>query len=534
MITLHLPLSAWQMRGREKEASPLLGLGDLLSFKSLWEEEESPAEEPEDTSATFHLPGLLPESDEPWDLYLSQAIPYGYTKVLLFVPPLLGMGTLSADQTECLRFCSLPGGRPEEYIPDGRELDVSEYVRSGMLNLHLHFEQLASSGISDIFTLCLVGDARLVLSGASRSFRSANLTFSAETAKNTALMLKVSALSDPVLFETILQIPADGEHSVSVSLPLSGNMFYRAVLMDASSAVLDECICPVGRQPGIVPMLPLPNEEIFLPEQLASFLKSQNLTSVFLSHTVSLSVLNTLWKNGIRVCFSNEISHLPAYAYVHPAVSFLGPPPPIHSGIASAWQLTGLISQPRVLPRDSTFDVLFEDLFHTSPGLPGLPPLLANLHLLYLRHHAESARQGIGTLLLCAPQEWEDPEVTRILTSAFSFPHLSLFPVRGAFYGGSTLLLHAALFVPESEGWHAEIDLLGSDERILSQWTLTENDTCRCILPETPECLEVQARLYREETVIEQFDFPVYVGSLALLEALVPQLLPGAKAGSEE
>lgn len=200
----------------------------------------------------------------------------------------------------------------------------------------------------------------------------------------------------------------------------------------------------------------------------------------------------------------------------------------------SAWRLSSMTGAPRSLepgltPADLLFELTGGEL---DPAAPGTRAVLAWLRALSVRLRAEAARQGRADGPLCAPGEWDTPDIADALATAFAPLHLSALPQRGAWWTHSRFSASLRAFVPAgtvpedaAEALLAEAVLETEEGELLARLCAPcprsggEIGVLESTLPASPCVLTLSARLLLGDTVLEQSALPVYVGERGVLEA---------------
>ncbi|MBQ9007817.1 MAG: hypothetical protein IJ088_00590 [Clostridia bacterium] len=546
-----LPLSLWQMPDQGSSDFTLPGMEELQSFSALWEgEEEMPSRFPEDSRDTrpFSAPGLLPR-ETGGDLTLTCPLPpvRPGQHTFLTVPPLMGRGTLSLNGTPLLSFCSFPESGAQEPVSCQRELDLTEQLPPERRNtLELRFEPFRPAGICDLFVLRTVDGGRIQLTAARRDRARITCTCLVHVYLAGTYCIHVTELNgNGAPPDESFAVSEPGTRSFSFTLPLkrSETVYYRFQLMRGSD-VLDTLTLPAGPGPRRHDAgLPVPaGDAVLYPPDLVRMLREIGKPALFSALPLSRGCVEALTEAGIPLILPPDAPHLPPEYAVHPNIRFDPAPATLCSGAASAWQLCGLLLSPRPVQSHAVPDLLEEVFGHRAMAMVR-PTHLAKLHLLHIRLHAELVRQGLGTGALCAAAEWDDPGILAVLAEVFRPVHLSLAPLRGAFFTSSTLPVSLRVFLTEEYAGQEGSVLLrltrpGHDEEtnplLLYEETLpvsallSENRLIRIPLPDTPCICRLSGQFTLGESVTESVSVPVCVGREAPLEQVLLSEIPDA------
>lgn len=582
MSSRQIPLTVWRrsVPAETESAFTLPGADELLSFSDLWTDAQPdepgnpdlpsfqvlpPSADSDVETDLFHAPGLLPDASDDTISLTCPLPPVDVSEhVTLFVPPLLGKGSLSLNGNHLLSFCSFPGSISDEQLTAGKTIDLTDGLLPDQQNsLTLCFEPFRPAGICGLFSLHTCSGASIRLTAASRSRLKAACTFAVFAFESGQYTLRITTLPGKLqAAEFAFSLGGPGEQTASCDLLFPGNLpgYCRAALYRADPSADDELLCdiltfPIGPAPRTgKAILPIPAEDAVLyPLDLIRLLKETGSPAVYTTVPLSEACISALQDEQIPLCLPSDLqTQVPAALAVNPNVRFIDPPPMLSSGAASAWQLCGLLAMPRPVPADSPAAVLLQEIFGIEDfaQIDRLPLRLAELHLLHVRLHAELVRQGTGHGALCANGEWDDPQIVRILSETFKPCHLSLAPVQGAWFAGSELVFSSRAFLDVQSTDFSGGDALLAEFALLelletapmdsaaqsctvlyrktipASQLLQKNLLLQIPLPDHAACLALCGWLKGPDRILDTTLLPLFVGSRAVLESALTQQLP--------
>ncbi|MBR5288057.1 MAG: hypothetical protein IKU34_05625, partial [Clostridia bacterium] len=129
---------------------------------------------------------------------------------------------------------------------------------------------------------------------------------------------------------------------------------------------------------------------------------------------------------------------------------------------------------------------------------------------------------------LCAPGEWREETIAAALAAALEPLHLSVLPLRGAWWAQSFFSASLQVFIPPQErngAYSAEAELLGADGARIAFFSRDVSGQEGPLgilegrLPQQACVLTLRAKLKRSGAVVSMQEFPVYVGVRGPLEA---------------
>mgnify|MGYP004502365573 FL=1 len=342
-----------------------------------------------------------------------------------------------------------------------------------------------------------------------------------------------------------ISLTAGEPQTVEMTLPLPGKPFVPGQPADGPSicvqllrqgrngALCDETtlLCGYSGQPASydIPLLP---SECLDPDALLARIGRMRLFGVRLDAPAPDCFYRTMTLAGVSVLHPFATEAMRARLSRHACVSFGDAPLPRMRSLPAldAWLLCGLTACPRTPPADaSPAELLFEaagrELDAQSPNIAAV---LLWLRAVRVRLLAEAARQNRFSGALCPPGVWQDADVFAALQTALAPTHVSVLPLCGAWFAGSTFNASVCAFVDEQD---ADGDLIvrawleDDDGHHLASLKRPcpphggEIGLLTCALPNEACVLTLCASLSKGGETIEQNQIPVYVGVKGMLEA---------------
>ncbi len=342
-----------------------------------------------------------------------------------------------------------------------------------------------------------------------------------------------------------VSLTAGEPQTVEMTLPLPGKPFVPGQPADGPSicvqllrqgrngALCDETtlLCGYPGQPASydIPLLP---SECLDPDALIARIGRMRLFGVRLDAPAPDCFYRTMTLAGVSVLHPFATEAMRARLSRHACVSFGDAPLPRMRSLPAldAWLLCGLTACPRTPPADaSPAELLFEaagrELDAQSPNIAAV---LLWLRAVRVRLLAEAARQNRFSGALCPPGVWQDADVFAALQTALAPTHVSVLPLCGAWFAGSTFNASVCAFVDEQD---ADGDLIvrawleDDDGHHLASLKRPcpprggEIGLLTCALPNEACVLTLCASLSKGSETIEQSQIPVYVGVKGMLEA---------------
>ena len=342
-----------------------------------------------------------------------------------------------------------------------------------------------------------------------------------------------------------ISLTAGEPQTVEMTLPLPGKPFVPGQPADGPSicvqllrqgrngALCDETtlLCGYSGQPANydIPLLP---SECLDPDALLARIGRMRLFGVRLDAPAPDCFYRTMTLAGVSVLHPFATEAMRARLSRHACVSFGDAPLPRMRSLPAldAWLLCGLTACPRTPPADaSPAELLFEaagrELDAQSPNIAAV---LLWLRAVRVRLLAEAARQNRFSGALCPPGVWQDADVFAALQTALAPTHVSVLPLCGAWFAGSTFNASVCAFVDEQD---ADGDLIvrawleDDDGHHLASLKRPcpprggEIGLLTCALPNEACVLTLCASLSKGDEIIEQSQIPVYVGVKGMLEA---------------
>ena len=342
-----------------------------------------------------------------------------------------------------------------------------------------------------------------------------------------------------------VSLTAGEPQEVQMTLPLPGNPFVPGQAADGPSvriqlfaqgrhgALCDELtlLCGYSGQPASydIPLLP---SECLDPDALLARIGRMRLFGVRLDAPAPDCFYRTMTLAGVSVLHPFATEAMRTRLSRHACVSFGDAPLPRMRSLPAldAWLLCGLTAGPRTPPADaSPAELLFEaagrELDAQSPNIAAV---LLWLRAVRVRLLAEAARQNRFSGALCPPGVRQDSDVFAALQTALAPTHVSVLPLCGAWFAGSTFNASVCAFVDEQD---ADGDLIvrawleDDDGHHLASLKRPcpphggEIGLLTCALPNEACVLTLCASLSKGDEIIEQSQIPVYVGVKGMLEA---------------
>ena len=342
-----------------------------------------------------------------------------------------------------------------------------------------------------------------------------------------------------------VSLTAGEPQTVEMTLPLPAAPFIPGQTADGPSlrvqlftqgrlgTLCDETtlLCGFGGQSASydVPLLP---SECLDPDALLARIGRMRLFGVRLDAPAPDCFYRTMTLAGVSVLHPFATEAMRARLSRHACVSFGDAPLPRMRSLPAldAWLLCGLTACPRTPPADaSPAELLFEaagrELDAQSPNIAAV---LLWLRAVRVRLLAEAARQNRFSGALCPPGVWQDADVFAALQTALAPTHVSVLPLCGAWFAGSTFNASVCAFVDEQD---ADGDLIvrawleDDDGHHLASLKRPcpphggEIGLLTCALPNEACVLTLCASLSKGGETIEQSQIPVYVGVKGMLEA---------------
>lgn len=574
-----LPLSLWQLHARElpdelavfpKASSfSLPGAKALEDFADLLGETETASEEaqPEEESAPFSLPAMLPDSLD-GSVSLRREIDFGGLhgdRAMLEIDHIIGRGRiLLGEETLCAfdsaRFSdeALSAAYTMTARPCMLAIDLSHALKLGRREtLIIEFDDARPAGLPGPVMLHVTSGAYLsklsILPDARQKTISVNVAIvCTETGCYVLRAQGVLQNNEPMAArETTLFLRRGEARAVHFSFSLPASSFAPgspcstpAVKLQLFSrdeeALGDGMLCDSATlmcgYPAPMPetWLPLDRAVTFAnPQKTVDALKSLHIPAVSLDVPAPDGLYRALSRAGIAVRQFMPDDHPLREAIARfPCVCLSTAPATstVLSPEASAWQLCSMVSAPRTL--DETLSA--KELLREASGMPlnpqdaGIREALLWLRALSVRLRAEAARQHRYHGALCAADEQTMPDITSALQTAFAPLHLSALPLCGAWWTGTRFSASLEAFIPADtykEDLRAQAVLEDSEGAEMAFFEAP----CRAAggylgvieaaLPDHPCVLELTTRLLSGSEVIEESTMPVYVGDRGQLEA---------------
>lgn len=564
-----------RLRARERADGFLLpGADALADFSALLGDTPQSAPADETQSVPFALPGLLPE-DVTGEASLSRAIDFGALqgeRAVLEFDALFGSGDILLGGR---RVASFGGPRTPcaqsdlTCAPCAMAVDLTDALRRARRELlQIRFDASRPAGLPGPIALRVTRDAHLCSAVLLPDPRKKAMTLRAGIAAGrdgtyvlTAQPIVPGEQGAPA-WETRAAFAAGQTQTLTLRMDVPGSPFRPGQSYDASAMkiLLWRASAQTGgpRDPGygVSPCdgvtllcgysggrqsayLPLTAAECALaPDMLIQRLRDMHVCSVLMPVPGSDALYRGLTRAGIAVLQRTlDDDSLRARLARFPCVTFEEEPDALDIALplaVSAWRLAGMTAFLRVPdPGTAPGELLAEAAGRAvDPEDTGVRDVLLWLRALSVRLTAEAARQGRARGALCAPGEWDTPDVAEALRTALAPLHLSALPLYGAWWTGTRFSASLHVFVP-ADASPAEGGAALRAEAVLeteSGQALAHTE-CSCppsggyaglleaALPASPCVLTLTTRLTRGDEVLEENALPVYVGERGPLEA---------------
>ncbi len=557
MFSEMLLMRGWALRAQElpeeMEETPSKGFAlpgalSLREFSDLLGMDEGEQEETqaEGKEAVFSLPSMLPEGTR-GEAALSREIDFGRltgTRAVLEIDHLCGTGTIALGDKELLSFS---GGMQVS-------LDMTDALRlRRKQTLTIRFDDAQQAGIFGTALVHTADSAYIemlrLLPDAAHQTLAVEAVIRAERPGEYALRAAIAGTQEETQHpwrETRVQMDRTGTQSVRFSLSMRAPGFqagcpYEPPVLKATLSLLpmngkglgmlaDARTIMTG-YPGDAPgaYVPITQEECALaPDELIARAKDMHISALSVPKKANSLLFRRAALEGISL-----LADAPADAALHSPCAVRktdGQEMPAVSPAAACWQLCGIPSMPPVPDaqaddRDLLLDAAGRDVDINDPKTE---QTMEALRALMIRLRAEAARQGQYTGALCAPGEWREAQIAGAIKAAFKPLHLSVLPLRGAWWANSFFSAAVQAFIPQEEmrgAYSAEAELLDGEGACIASFSrdVTWRDGTLGIiegrLPEHACVLTLRARLRRSGAVVETQEFPVYVGVCGPLEA---------------
>ena len=544
-------------------ADALAEFADLISGDS---PETEPAQAEDAPSAPFPLPALLPQ-DVNGPASLSCIIDFGAhagDSASLLIDSVCGSGEVM------LSFLPRPGEKEEEDVhlssfTDGPlALDLTAALqRRRRCRIALRFDARRPAGVCGAVMLRVTRHAAMgdVTIRPNSALRTLTIKTNVTAARAGDYLLRAQLCpfkapdceeNVPPIREVTLSLRAGESRPVQVAMeanlpPFAPGKPYEAPALKAElytrlpsgrrGALCDARILACG-YPGNAPdaFLPLNKEDLLLPaDELVERLRAIHVRAVSLPVPAPDLLCLEAMRAGIAIRQTMETppdarDRLLRWPCITLDEAFTHRPVHNSDPILSAWQLGGLVTFPRTADPDMTpGDMLLDTAGHeVNTEDENTQAVLAWLRAVSVRLRTEAIRQGQLTGAYCAPGEWNAPDVAEAIKTALAPLHLSVLPLCGAWWTCSRFSASLRAFIPEGRdraNLRAEAVLEDAQGETLARAefpcaqkadALTLLET---VLPDHACVLEITARLWDGETIIEESTLPVYVGGRGVLEA---------------
>lgn len=550
------------------------------------------ADEP-DRGAPLSLPALIPEDvpgEATLSREIDFGALRGDRAVLTF-DALCGRGDISLDGKRLASFDGAHPASfsPLTAAPCALALDLTGALRLGRRQtLSLRFDSARPAGVPGVVMLRITrhayfADVQLAPNAAQRTI-TVRTQITAEREGAYALHMQTSADDDPTLCAAAsLRLSAGQIRALDLTVNVPGDIFlpgkpYAAPAMkiqlwrkpDAPQST--QCPATRARRPfwrgtllrpraeapkggrgsrgalcdsvtllcgypgeAVRACLPLtPAECVSEPRALLDRLSALHIPGVFLPVPASDALYRGLTRAGIGVrqrtlgdeALRARLSRLPCVTFEETPAAREAP-----SLIASAWQMSGVVGQQRAIdPCLTPAELLSEAAGRAvDPQEGSVQGILGWLRAVHVRMLAEAARQRRYAGMLCAPGEWDQPDIVDALRTALAPVHLSALPLCGAWWSGSQFSASLCAFIPpdlpQGAPLRAEASLEDEAGACLAHM---EADCPRAggdiglicaALPDAPCVLTLTTRLIRGDALLEESTLPVYAGQRGPLEA---------------
>ena len=546
-------------------ADSLAGFGDLIGCEE--DESESPNAPPVPASAPFVLPAMIPDAIS-GEAVLRCEIDFGSLRgdyAALILDHISGRGRvmlgneqIAAFDSASASFRSMSEAFDLTASPCMLAADLTQALQPGRKEtLSICFDDVRPAGISGPVMLRVARFGRLARLSVTPDAAQQTMTVHTQiiTAHTGIFTLRVQPVfadgTGGEIRETAYRCEAGTAFDTQTSLFLPGDPFipgvsYKACALkitllyqqDSSSraALCDSMTLMVG-YPGQIPRfaLPLtPLECMQPPQTLLCRLSDLHIPAVRLPVPAPDALYRTLTRAGICTCMPDNLplrtrlERLPCASFSAERVGEYA----CISHEASAWQMGSMVQMPRpadpsLLPGELLFEITGREI---NPSDEANRSVLAWLRAVSVRMQAEAARQGRYSGALCAPGEWDSPDIADSLRTAFAPLHVSALPLYGAWWSSSRFSATIHAFVPSGQ--------YTSADPLIAAAILEDEDgnalarlraPCRADgghigvleaqLPDHACVLHLITRLTLGDATLEESVMPVYVGERGPLEA---------------
>jgi len=518
-------------------ALSLKAFSDLLGM-----DEDEPEETTDGSGMRVCFPGKLPEGVR-GKACVSREIDFGRmtgTRAMLEIDHLCGTGAILLGEKELLSFS---GGMDAA-------VDVTDALRlRKKQTLFIRFDDAQQAGIFGAALLHAADGAYLetvrLSPDAARQTLGVEVVVRAEKAGKFALRAALAGTQEQTQTpwrETGLQMDRAGVQTVRFAMVMPAPCFAAGQRNDLPVLKLALHVLPEsGKGPGMTAdartimtgyhgqtpgaYVPLSREECALaPDELIAYAKSLHVHALYVPERTSGLLFRRAALEG--VCLLTQAApENPCAARMEEGRAL----PPV-SRAGACWQLCGMPSMPpmpdaQATDRELLFDAAGREI---DPDEMEAAQTINALRTLMMRLRAEAARQGQYAGPLCAPGEWREREIAGAIRTAFAPLHLSVLPLRGAWWAQSFFSATIQAFIPQEErngAYSAEAELLGADGTSIAS---LRRDIARLDgplgiiegrLPDKACRLTLRARLRRSGAMVLEEEFPVYVGVRGPLEA---------------
>lgn len=528
-------------------AQALMAFGDLL-FDSPQEASARKEElQEEEETACFSLPGYLPKGTA-GRASLSREIDFAQlsgSHASLEIDQLCGAGRILLGKKTLLSFSS----------DAGAVIDLTDALRRGKKQtLCIEFDDAQQAGVFGAALLHTTDGARMtqirLAPHAQQQTLDVEITFVPDRAGEYAVRAALGGTQEDAAPWRETCVYANGEQAVRFSLSMRAPRF--AAGQPHSPPVLKLCLLRrAQRGPGalcdcrtLMTGYPCDAPKVYLPltqEDCAGDPDALLDATKALHAPVLLApegTANLLYRRatfaGVAILTHEKGRIFAPAACVAPKDARL---PKALSPAAMCWQLCDMPGMPSTPPAGVTDKELMTEATGTplDPNDPHIARMLDDLRAFQLRLRAEAARQGQYVGALCLPGEWRKASIADALAQALAPLHLSVLPLRGAWWAGSIFSATAHVFIPEDEQcgvYSAQIELLGEQDDVLASLCRDASvqggalGVIRGRLPDHACVLTLRARLLRSGAVIETQTLPVYIGERGALQAAFIQTTP--------
>lgn len=531
-----------------REGFSLPGALSLKEFSDLLGMDEEAQEEKteERRGIRFSLPGMLPQGTR-GEATLSRFIDFGRLsgkRASLEIDHLCGTGDILLGEKKLLSFS---GGMQVS-------VDVSDALRlRRRQKLTIRFDDAQQAGVFGTALVHTVDGACFktvhLSPDAARQILAVEAVIFVQTPGEYALRTAIAGTQEetPTPWrETRVRTDHPGTQTVQFSLSMRAPCFEAGKPYTPPVLKLSLYILPKGAKgqgmlsdartmmtgyPGETPdaYVPLTPEECALaPDELIAQAKRLRVHALSVPERAGSLLFRRAALEGICLLVDAP-ADAPALQSPCAVKKTGGREIPVLSRAAACWQLCGMPAMPPIpdahaSDRELLLDAagreieLSEQSKHTMEQLRGLT----------IRLRAEAARQGQYTGALCAPGEWREDAVAEAIAAAFEPMHLSVLPLRGAWWAQSFFSATLQAFIPEDErngAYSAEAELLGEGGACIASFSRDVSHAEGPLgiiegrLPDRACVLTLRTRLRRSGAVVKTQDFPVYVGVRGPLEA---------------